>query len=861
MILCLAGQIHAQSLKLRVSRSWVEDGRLYWEVQANQESAANTSAAARQCGPADFYFLTNQAAFSSASPQISWTNPEIAVSGNYSWRTGRSPGGHLCWIALDCQTSSASQAFTFIQNGWSSLYIANLPIASADAKAEFSWHETATGCLDGNQYPLSLDLEDIPDPTLNDSTLSFTDVSSEAFGSTGKGGHGLLVCDITEDGWPDLYITKYYEFPGETYSWGLCMINQSGSYFKQEEAARTIKGLDGGTHGAAFGDLDNDGDYDFVNGTTWKSLSDHTGQNIRIYENTGQGNFTERTSDSPDVVSSKQETRGVALLDLDNDGDLDIFTVSGYLGTNDPSTEKNEVYLNQGNWQFVKDASSILPDVKIGQGVVDTDFDGDGDMDLICANRTGGLAILQNDGAGHFTQLSPQTLGINHQAGDGVSMGDIDRDGDQDLLLVTADPPRAIIYRNDGSAYTLQTELAIKQGYMGGFADLDNDGDLDVMFSHYGPCFLNDGEGNFGAGPVPRFPSIANPTKTPPFTDPRAIAFADYDNDGDLDFAIAAKNTQSVMIRNNLDAQNNWLKIKLTAPDGQAGAFGSKVKIYSPGGIELLGFLEAHSTHGYLAQDDPVLHFGLGSYAYVDVVVDFPDGQRATRTFVSANQIFDNLNPNVQVPVRIFLEGPYRTSTGKMAATLNSLGLLPNLSPYSEDSRYAITLPSNAVDWVLVELRTSPTSSALARKAALVSDEGWLMDWDRPGMPMTINVLPGDYYVVIKHRNHLPVMTASPLSLKRIDGTAYDLTASSDHYYETSKVIEVNSNVFGLIAGNTDSQDEAIYASDLALIQIDRSKTGPGYFTGDLNFDGQASESDYQLAAQHMLMGLYSRIP
>ena len=171
---------------------------------------------------------------------------------------------------------------------------------------------------------------------------------------------------------------------------------------------------------------------------------------------------------------------------------------------------------------------------------------------------------------------------------------------------------------------------------MGGFADLDNDCDLDLVFPGFSGCYLNDGNGTFQSGPTILY-------EYPTLTDPRSVAFADINNDGDLDFVVADKESNSRVIRNDLDNANNWLKINLVSPDGQAGAFGTKVFIYPEGqvGGQLLGFREARSNSGFSAQDDPVIHFGLGSHISVDVAVMYLDGTMETRYNVSSNDIID----------------------------------------------------------------------------------------------------------------------------------------------------------------------------------------------------------------------------
>ncbi|MHC4568812.1 MAG: ASPIC/UnbV domain-containing protein [Planctomycetota bacterium] len=108
-----------------------------------------------------------------------------------------------------------------------------------------------------------------------------------------------------------------------------------------------------------------------------------------------------------------------------------------------------------------------------------------------------------------------------------------------------------------------------------------------------------------------------------------------------MDFAVGVKRSRNWLVRNDYSGNNNWLKIKLVSPGGQAGAFGAIVRIY-PASAErkgsLLGSREARSNYGYLGQDDPVLHFGLGRHKTVDVVVTFPDGSIVTAPNTRANQ-------------------------------------------------------------------------------------------------------------------------------------------------------------------------------------------------------------------------------
>jgi hypothetical protein len=163
---------------------------------------------------------------------------------------------------------------------------------------------------------------------------------------------------------------------------------------------------------------------------------------------------------------------------------------------------------------------------------------------------------------------------------------------------------------------------------MGGFADLDNDRDFDLVFPGANRVYLNDGAGNFT-------PSATFSVGT--IDDPRSVSFADVEQDGDLDFFYAQKFAFNRMVRNDLTSTNRWLKVALRAPNGQRHPYGARVYLYEVGGLgnpsQRVAWWELRSQDGYLSQQDGVMHLGVGQRQRIAVrvvflggaTVDYPD--------------------------------------------------------------------------------------------------------------------------------------------------------------------------------------------------------------------------------------------
>jgi hypothetical protein len=467
--------------------------------------------------------------------------------------------------------------------------------------------------------------------------LSFTDITFSAGIDDETGSHGAMFADLNADGLPDLYLTyNNVRDLANPYRRNQFYRNAGGGVFVEEADARGIGVFGGGTHGAAWADFDNDGDYDLTVALTYKTVSEpFLAEPNRIYRNDG-GIFVDVT---PTPMSSYPDyTRSILAFDVERDGDLDIFAVNGDQGTGDPPDERNEFYRNDGGFNFTRIESGAAVTAEAGQGATDTDYDGDGDIDLLACNRNGDINILRNDN-GVFTAISPQAAGIYlpppppvpppgiyFRAYSGISTGDLDHDGDLDLVfieqsLVTTAQRVAHVYHNvGGGVFSYRQMIEGFSGLTAGLADLDNDTDLDLVLPGYPNVLLNNGSGTFVLGPP--FPGPASGFPVP---DVRTVAFADIDNDGDPDFTLTAKFGRPYLVRNDFNS-GQWLKVGLFATNGQVGAFGAKIKVFAAGTSTLLGYREVKSSFGYLAQDDPVIHFGLGANTLVDVQVNYLNG-------------------------------------------------------------------------------------------------------------------------------------------------------------------------------------------------------------------------------------------
>ena len=201
----------------------------------------------------------------------------------------------------------------------------------------------------------------------------------------------------------------------------------------------------------------------------------------------------------------------------------------------------------------------------------------------------------------------------------------------------------------------------------------------------------------------------------------------------------------------------------------------------------------------------------------------------------------------VLVTAKVFLEGPFDAGAGEMAADLSAAGLIPTISPYADDPRQAGAVAGEITDWVLVQLRSSATGSAVASKSAFLRKDGRIVADDGSTAEIQLDAPPGDYFIVVKQRNHLAVMSANAVPLSASIGTLYDFTASQAAAYGTNALKEVATGTFAMLAGDGNAGGD-VDALDRNLVWRPENGTHWTYQKyGDFNLDGSIDAIDRNL--------------
>jgi len=512
--------------------------------------------------------------------------------------------------------------------------------------------------------------------------VTFTDVTAPAHiafkhsnGGFGKKylpetlGSGVVFFDYDGDGWQDLFFVNSTSWPGhgvKRYP-ALYRNNHDGTFADVTRGS----GLDVELYGigAAAADYDNDGRADLY--------VTALGGN-RLFHNAGGGKFVDVTGTAG--VGDGGFSTSALWIDYDNDGRLDLFvahyvdwspekdlfcTLDGksksYCTPESYKGQSPALYRNRGNGTFedaTKAAGLLDPGAK-ALGVAMLDFDGDGRMDIFVANDTQPNRLLRNNGNGTFTDVAMKAgvafseAGVA-RAGMGVDAADYDRSGRPSVIIGNFANEMMALYHNEGtglfideaprSAIGRASLLTLTFGCF--FFDYDLDGRPDIFAAN--GHVADDVEHVQGrvkyAQPAHLFHNLGRgfeevTAQSPALQTPlvaRGAAFADYDNDGDLDIVVTTNNGAPRLFRNDGGNANRWLRVQTIGTTSNCDGIGARVEVVAAGTTT---WQIVKTGSSYASQSELTLTFGLGQAPEASAVrVRWPGGKTDTIGRVPANQ-------------------------------------------------------------------------------------------------------------------------------------------------------------------------------------------------------------------------------
>lgn len=503
---------------------------------------------------------------------------------------------------------------------------------------------------------------------LNKGNFTFEDITDRAGLTTqGKWASGVSMVDINQDGLLDLYVCYAGPFADPKQRANELYINNGNNTFTEKAHAY---GLDDTGHSvqAAFFDYDRDGDLDVY---VLTNITDETGPNVirpkrvkgemintdRLYRNNGNDTFTNVSREAG--ITIEGYGLGVSIADITRDGWPDIYVSNDYLSN-------DLLYVNNHDGTFTDHAAEYFKHTSysaMGNDV--SDFNNDGLLDIVAVdmlppdnkrqkmmfgavNYDRYRSELQYGYAPQFMRNTLQlNTGMNEHGQPAFSeigqlagihatdwswsplFADLDNDGWKDLL-VTNGYPRDITNR-DFVSYRMQEFMqkgydqsrqkkmlealkSIDGAYLPGFV-FKNNGDLTFTDQSAAWGFI-----------------------TPAYS--TGAAYADLDNDGDLDYVTNNINGPAFVFKNHANeyTANHFLRISFSGPAGNLQGYGAKAMLYA--GSDTLQYFEHFPSRGYQSTVEQELHAGLGSHTVMDSLrIEWPDGKQQVLHNVKCDQV------------------------------------------------------------------------------------------------------------------------------------------------------------------------------------------------------------------------------
>jgi hypothetical protein len=241
-----------------------------------------------------------------------------------------------------------------------------------------------------------------------------------------------------------------------------------------------------------------------------------------------------------------------------------------------------------------------------------------------------------------------------------------------------------------------------------------------------------------------------------------------------------------------------------------------------------------------------VLSAGTSTINIADVRIRDINNSNMPVTWISSQVVVP-----LSINLKTFLQGPFYLNA--MNTTLNSSDYIPLSQPYNQPpwnyngsesvpSGYFKT-HSNIVDWVLIEFRTGTNASTIIdRKVSFLKDNGTIVNIDGTSS-LYFNIPKGDYYIVIYHRNHVPIMTSNSTSLDYVS-VLYDFTSSQSKAYGINAMANLGIGYFGMFAGDANGNGQVQNNDSESFWAPQNGQSG--YKQADFNLNGQVQNNDQE---------------
>lgn len=499
---------------------------------------------------------------------------------------------------------------------------------------------------------------------LNKGDLKFEDISESAgINKNPLWSSSVSIGDVNNDGWQDIYVCKYL-LNNEEDRKNVLYINNGDLTFTDMTDKYGV-GDKGYSTSATFFDMDNDGDQDLYVGNQMpasrylkkKSSKVNYAYTDNLYRNDG-GKFTKITEEAG--VQNFAAALSTTAADLNGDGFMDIYVANDY-------EEPDFMYLNTGNGKFVNSANYSLKHMSnFSMGVDIADFNNDNLLDFVSADMVAsdnyrsktnmsGMnptkfwnlvnagyhhqymfnALQLNNGNATFSEIA-QMAGVSHTDWSWTTLfGDYDLDGQKDLIVLNG------LFRDVRNNDYIKRIQKLVEEHNSKFSQSSKEENKQRVYelAIAAPSYRLKNKAYRNNGNL-TFDDVSEAWNLDFNGWSQGGAYADLDNDGDLDLVMNHMNDPSLVYRNNAveNKLNNWLKVKIS-DSTHKNILGTKVSINLGDQTQII---ELTNTRGFLSSSEPIAIFGIGKESKVDKLeVRFLDGSVYTKNNIDANQTLE----------------------------------------------------------------------------------------------------------------------------------------------------------------------------------------------------------------------------